>query len=190
MYCLNIRVCKQLWFRSCCSAHAAGMINTRYINYDSFLLANSHKNKSSWWRGVYQLSARFDQWERVEGTRGGVHGDWRASWPMCALRFGKKERRLCDNKSLRLHLNARDFSQHKSKMSAGRIGGCVAPGRRVFGAKNCPFFSPPGSRPTLTTSLKDNKVSLTKKKYVRRVKYKKNVLANYLHSVWWIIECN
>lgn len=53
MYCLNIRVCKQLWFRSCCSAHAAGMINTRYINYDSFLLANSHKNKSSWWRGGF-----------------------------------------------------------------------------------------------------------------------------------------
>lgn len=79
----------------------------------------------------------------------------------CALE--KKERRLCDNKSLRLHLNARDFSQHKSKMSAGRVGGCVAPGRSVFGAKNCPFFSPPGSRPTLTTSLKDNKVSLTKK---------------------------
>lgn len=34
-----------------------------------------------------------------------------------------------DNKSLRLHLNARDFSQHKTKMSAG----CVGLVLRVYG---------------------------------------------------------
>lgn len=38
-------------------------------------------------------------------------------------------------------------------------------------SKNC-RFSPPGSRPTLTTNQKDNKVSLTEK-YVRLVKCKK-----------------
>lgn len=85
--------------------------------------------------------------------------------------LSKKERRLSDNKSLRLHLNARDFSQHKSKMSAGCVGGSAAAGLRVFGAKNC-RLSPPGSRPTLTTNQKDNKVSLTVK-HVRFVKCKK-----------------
>lgn len=79
----------------------------------------------------------------MEGAGGGVAADWRASWPMRALYSGKKKglggesgaRRLCDNKSLRLHLNARDFSQHKSKMSAGRVGGCVAAARMGFRGK-------------------------------------------------------
>jgi len=36
-----------------------------------------------------------------------------------------------DNKSLRLHLSAREHSQHKSKMSA-MFRGCAAPGLRIF----------------------------------------------------------
>lgn len=37
--------------------------------------------------------------------------------------FLKKKEARCqrNNKFLRLHLNARDFSQHKIKMSAGRV---------------------------------------------------------------------
>lgn len=156
----------------------------------------------------------------MEGAGGGVAADWRASWPMRALYSGKKRgwgesgaRRLCDNKSLRLHLNARDFSQHKSKMSAGRVGGCVAAARMGFRGKilkyffflqkkNSPCIPPSGSRPTTDyKNLSHNKVSPTEKeeKKIRSVVYIKMyinvkiyiyVLANYLHSIWWLIECN
>lgn len=51
-----------------------------------------------------------------------------------------------DNKSLRLHLNARDFSQHKTKMSAGCVGAVL----RVYG------FSQTGDRGKVTTNKEDN----------------------------------
>lgn len=68
----------------------------------------------------------------------------------------KKNDVIGNNKSLRLHLNARDFSQHKSKMSAGWS---EAVQLRVCGyleQKNC-RFSPPRGRPTLTTNQKEIK---------------------------------
>ena len=51
-----------------------------------------------------------------------------------------------DNKSLRLHLNARDFSQHKTKMSAV----CVGVVLRVY------VFSQMGHREKVATNKMDN----------------------------------
>ncbi len=68
---------------------------------------------------AYQLSGQIGQWQCVDDARGGVGDDWRAPRPIYTLHFQKKSDVIGDNKSLRLHLNARDFSQHKSKMSAG-----------------------------------------------------------------------
>lgn len=53
-----------------------------------------------------------------------------------------------DNKSLRLHLNARDFSPHKTKMSAGCVGALL----RVH-----VFFPQTGDCGKVTTDKKDNK---------------------------------
>lgn len=52
-----------------------------------------------------------------------------------------------DNKSLRLHLNARDFSQHKTKMSAG----CVGVVLRVY-----VLFFQTGHREKVATNKMDN----------------------------------
>lgn len=80
-----------------------------------------------------------------------------------------------DNKSLRLHLNARDFSQHKTKMSAG----CVGVVQRVYG------FSQTGHREKVATNKMDNQ-SLTDRKIILI----KPSVSSYLHSEWRIIKCN
>lgn len=61
-----------------------------------------------------------------------------------------------DNKSLRLHLNARDFSQHKTKMSAG----CVGVVQRVYG------FPQTGHREKKWLQIKMDIQSLTGRKII------------------------
>lgn len=132
------------------NAHSIGMTNNSYMDNDHFLSSSSELNTKMMKRAD-QLSARTGQWECVDAARGGVENDWRALWPIGTLYFEKKSNVRGNNKSPRLHLNARDVSQHKSKMSAGwseavRLRLCA------YLEKKLPFFSPPGSRPKLTTN--------------------------------------
>lgn len=114
--------------------------NYYHMNNDNFLLANSHEIKKN--HDEEGLSTFRPYWPMI--IRGGCKGrstQWLAAlltnlnitWP-------KKSDVISDNKSLRLHLNARDFSQHKSKMSAGCL---EAVQLRVCGylEQKMPFFA-------------------------------------------------
>lgn len=141
-----------------------------------FILANSHFRKKKKGGGrefpiIKRCLSTFSPlWPMTVCGRGGGRSSCRLAgflanarivlWEKKGVGGESGARRLCDNKSLRLHLNARDFSQHKSKMSAGRVGGCVAAARMgfrgkilkylffFFQKKNSPFIPPSGSRPT------------------------------------------
>lgn len=116
---------------SCCSAHTVGMINTGYANYDSFhsgefpFREEKNKRKKRELPIIKRCLSTFSSlWPMTVCGGGEGRSRCRLAGFLANARIVLWEkkgwgqsgaRRLCDNKSLRLHLNARDFSQHKAK---------------------------------------------------------------------------
>ncbi len=84
-----------------------------------------------WW--LLHKSSRVDLFRLQRPMRMREEGTRMAACPIRTELARERVTRYVtvDNKSLRLHLSAREPSQHKSKMSA-MFRGCAAPGLRIF----------------------------------------------------------
>lgn len=142
---------------------------------------NSHKHKKNlMMKRAYQLSSETSQWKSVSDVRGGALDDWHDSWPVGTSTVGNTCDVTGDHKSLRLHLNARDFSTQKQNVR-WQFGGIAAPGLRLFGAVIFDFRQR-RTRRAIKSHWQINTLDLSN--------VKMPLFAIYLDSVWRLIECN
>ena len=137
----------------------------------------------------WPMRARRGQPQRAAG--GGAWWSWQATCPIRAqLALHRVTRYVTvDNKSLRLHLSARELPTQKQNVRHVQRLRCSGSADILTKISRFSFTGKPTD--PMLRDQRDSRVSLSEKNIYARATYKPFLAVFiYLYSVWWIIKCN